>query len=95
MKPPRIIISGGGTGGHVFPAISIANAIRAKRPDAEFLFVGALSKIEMEKVPQAGYKIIGLDIKGLQRKLTFDNLKFPWRLINSLLKSSKILKTSS
>jgi UDP-N-acetylglucosamine--N-acetylmuramyl-(pentapeptide) pyrophosphoryl-undecaprenol N-acetylglucosamine transferase len=92
MKPPRIIISGGGTGGHVFPAIAIANAIRAKRPDAEFLFVGALGKIEMEKVPQAGYKIIGLDIKGLQRKLTFDNLKFPLRLINSLLKSSNILK---
>lgn len=92
MKPPRIIISGGGTGGHVFPAISIANAIRAKRADAEILFVGALGKIEMEKVPQAGYKIIGLDIKGLQRKLSFDNLKFPFRLMKSLWKSKKILK---
>lgn len=92
MKPPKIVISGGGTGGHVFPAIAIANAIKAKCADAEILFVGALGKIEMEKVPQAGYKIIGLDIKGLQRKITFDNLKFPWRLIKSLWKASNILK---
>ena len=92
MRPPKIVISGGGTGGHVFPAIAIANAIKAKREDAEILFVGALGKIEMEKVPQAGYKIIGLDIKGLQRKLTFDNLKFPIRLLKSLWKSASILK---
>ncbi len=92
MSSPKIVISGGGTGGHVFPAIAIANAIKAKRADAEILFVGALGKIEMEKVPQAGYKIIGLDIKGLQRKLTFDNLKFPIRLLKSLWKSSSILK---
>lgn len=92
MKPPKIVISGGGTGGHVFPAIAIANAIKKKRADAEILFVGALGKIEMEKVPQAGYKIIGLDIKGLQRKLTIDNLQFPARLIKSVLKSAKILK---
>jgi UDP-N-acetylglucosamine--N-acetylmuramyl-(pentapeptide) pyrophosphoryl-undecaprenol N-acetylglucosamine transferase len=93
MKPPKIIISGGGTGGHVFPAIAIANAIKAKQSDAEILFVGALGKIEMEKVPQAGYEIIGLDIKGLQRKISFDNLKFPIRLLKSLWKSSSILKS--
>lgn len=92
MKSPKIVISGGGTGGHLFPALAIANAIMKKRADAEILFVGALGKIEMEKVPQAGYKIIGLDIKGLQRKLSLDNLKFPIRLIKSLLKSGKILK---
>ncbi len=79
MKSPKILISGGGTGGHVFPAIAIANAIKEIEPSAEILFIGALGKIEMEKVPAAGYKIIGLDIKGLQRKLTLDNLKFPIR----------------
>ncbi len=92
MRAPRIIISGGGTGGHVFPAIAIANAIKDLEPNTEFLFVGALGKIEMEKVPAAGYKIIGLDIKGLQRKLSIDNLKFPIRLIKSLWKSKKIIK---
>lgn len=92
MKSPKIIISGGGTGGHVFPAIAIAKAIKAKQADAEILFVGALGKIEMEKVPQAGFEIIGLDIKGLQRKLSLDNLKFPIRLLKSLWKSSSILK---
>ena len=80
MRSPKILISGGGTGGHVFPAIAIANAIKEMEPNAEILFIGALGKIEMDKVPAAGYKIIGLDIKGLQRKLTFDNLKFPIRL---------------
>lgn len=92
MKSPKILISGGGTGGHVFPAIAIANAIKALEPNADILFVGALGKIEMEKVPAAGYKIIGLDIKGLQRSLTLDNLKFPIRLIKSLWKSKKIIK---
>lgn len=92
MKSPRILISGGGTGGHVFPAIAIANAIKEIEPNAEILFIGALGKIEMEKVPAAGYKIIGLDIKGLQRKLTLDNLKFPIRLLKSLWKSKKIIK---
>ncbi len=91
MKQPKIIISGGGTGGHVFPAISIANAIKAKQPNAVILFVGALGKIEMEKVPQAGYDIIGLDIKGLQRKLSIDNLMFPIRLLKSLWKANSIL----
>jgi UDP-N-acetylglucosamine--N-acetylmuramyl-(pentapeptide) pyrophosphoryl-undecaprenol N-acetylglucosamine transferase len=92
MKSPKILISGGGTGGHVFPAIAIANAIKEMEPSADILFIGALGKIEMEKVPAAGYKIIGLDIKGLQRKLTFDNLKFPMRLLKSLWKSKKIIK---
>ena len=92
MKSPKILISGGGTGGHVFPAIAIANAIKEMEPSADILFIGALGKIEMEKVPAAGYKIIGLDIKGLQRKLTFENFKFPMRLLKSLWKSKKIIK---
>lgn len=69
MKQTRVIISGGGTGGHIFPAISIASAIKSKRPDAKILFVGALGKMEMEKVPQAGYEIIGIPARGLKRPL--------------------------
>ena len=69
MEELRVIISGGGTGGHIFPAISIASALKAKRPDAELLFVGASGKMEMEKVPQAGYKIIGIPARGLKRPL--------------------------
>lgn len=86
-------MSGGGTGGHIFPAIAIANALKAKHPDAEFLFVGAEGRMEMEKVPAAGYKIEGLWISGLQRKLTLSNLSFPFKLISSLSKAKKILKT--
>lgn len=93
MQPLKIIVSGGGTGGHIFPAIAIANAIKALRPDTEFLFVGAEGKMEMEKVPAAGYKIEGLWISGFQRKLTMSNLAFPFKLISSLLKANKILKT--
>ncbi len=93
MKPLKIIVSGGGTGGHIFPAIAIANAIKALRPDTEFLFVGAEGKMEMEKVPAAGYKIEGLWISGFQRKLTLSNLAFPFKLISSLLKAKKLLKT--
>ena len=81
MKASRIIISGGGTGGHIYPAIAIANAIKEKQPNAEILFVGANGKMEMEKVPKAGYEIVGLDIAGLQRKLTLKNLSFPFKLI--------------
>lgn len=91
MKNPRFILSGGGTGGHIYPAIAIANELKSRFPDAEFLFVGAKDKMEMQKVPQAGYKIRGLWIAGLQRKLTFDNTLFPVKLITSLLKARRIL----
>lgn len=92
LNQPKIIISGGGTGGHVFPAIAIAGAIRSKYPDAQFLFVGANGKIEMDKVPAAGYDIVGLDIRGLQRNLSLANLKFPIRLIKSCWKARQIIK---
>jgi UDP-N-acetylglucosamine--N-acetylmuramyl-(pentapeptide) pyrophosphoryl-undecaprenol N-acetylglucosamine transferase len=88
----KIIISGGGTGGHIFPALAIANAIKKIKPGTEFLFVGAVGKMEMEKVPLAGYKIEGLWISGLQRSLKVSNLMFPVKLIVSLLKSLKIIK---
>lgn len=88
---PKFILSGGGTGGHIYPAIAIANELKARFPEAEFLFVGAKDKMEMQKVPQAGYKIRGLWIAGLQRKLTFDNTLFPVKLITSLLKARRIL----
>lgn len=88
----RVILSGGGTGGHIFPAVAIANAIKVKMPDAEILFVGAKGRMEMEKVPQAGYPIEGLWISGLQRRLTTDNLLFPFKVISSLYKARKIIK---
>jgi len=91
MKP-RIIISGGGTGGHIYPAIAIANELKTRFPECEILFVGANDKMEMQKVPQAGYKIEGLWIAGIQRKLTVNNLKFPFKLLSSLIKSKKIIK---
>ncbi|MFK5972956.1 MAG: undecaprenyldiphospho-muramoylpentapeptide beta-N-acetylglucosaminyltransferase [Flavobacteriaceae bacterium] len=87
----RFILSGGGTGGHIYPAIAIANELKRRYPKAEFLFVGARDRMEMEKVPQAGYKIEGLWITGLQRKLSLKNLMFPFKLIHSLIKSSKIV----
>lgn len=87
----RVIISGGGTGGHIFPAIAIAKAILRERPDAEILFVGAEGRMEMEKVPQAGFKIIGLPIMGIQRRLTLQNLKVPFKIIASILKARKII----
>lgn len=92
MNNYKFILSGGGTGGHIYPAVSIANELKSRFPEAEFLFVGALNKMEMEKVPQAGYKIEGLWISGIQRKLTLKNLSFPFKLISSLLKSRRILK---
>lgn len=92
MKANKFIISGGGTGGHIYPAIAIANAIKEKQPNAEILFVGANCKMEMEKVPKAGYKIVGLDIAGLQRKLTVKNLSFPFKLMKSLAKAKEIVK---
>lgn len=92
QKNKNIIISGGGTGGHIFPAISIANAIKKLEPDTNILFVGALGKIEMEKVPAAGYKIIGLPVAGLQRRLTVKNISFIFKLISSLRKSKQIIR---
>ncbi|MFV8373848.1 undecaprenyldiphospho-muramoylpentapeptide beta-N-acetylglucosaminyltransferase [Flavobacterium sp. LB1P62] len=92
MKQYKFILSGGGTGGHIYPAIAIANELKSRFPDAEILFVGANNKMEMQKVPQAGYKIKGLWIAGLQRRLTFDNALFPIKLLSSLLKSRTILK---
>ncbi|WP_127141133.1 undecaprenyldiphospho-muramoylpentapeptide beta-N-acetylglucosaminyltransferase [Flagellimonas marinaquae] len=92
MDRYRFILSGGGTGGHIYPAVAIANELKRRYPDAEFLFVGAKDKMEMEKVPQAGYEIKGLWISGIQRKLTFNNLMFPFKLISSLFEARKIVK---
>jgi UDP-N-acetylglucosamine--N-acetylmuramyl-(pentapeptide) pyrophosphoryl-undecaprenol N-acetylglucosamine transferase len=91
-KTLKIIISGGGTGGHIFPAISIANALREINPEMDILFVGAEGKMEMEKVPVAGYKILGLPVVGFHRELTLKNLSFPFKLIKSLKLASKIVK---
>lgn len=91
-KDLRVILSGGGTGGHIYPAIAIANEIKTRYPDTEILFVGASDRMEMEKVPQAGYKIEGLWISGIQRKLTMSNLMFPFKLLSSLAKSRRIIK---
>ena len=92
MPLSSIIISGGGTGGHIFPAVAIANKIREKYPDCKILFVGAEGKMEMEKVPKAGYEIVGLPIRGLQRKFTLGNLLFLFKLWASLHKAKKIIK---
>ncbi|MCO6494674.1 MAG: undecaprenyldiphospho-muramoylpentapeptide beta-N-acetylglucosaminyltransferase [Bacteroidetes bacterium] len=89
----KFIISGGGTGGHIFPAIAIANEIKSRYPDAEILFVGAKDRMEMAKVPEAGYKIEGLWISGIQRKFTFKNFAVPFKLVHSLYKAGKIVKT--
>lgn len=88
----KIVISGGGTGGHIFPALAIANEIKKRNPNVEILFVGAEGKMEMEKVPAAGYKIVGLPIVGLQRKLTLKNLALPFKLLKSLSLAKSILK---
>lgn len=88
----RFIISGGGTGGHIFPAIAIADELKRRLPYAEILFVGAKDRMEIQKVPQAGYPIEGLWISGLQRKLSWQNLLFPLKFISSLLKSRSIIK---
>jgi UDP-N-acetylglucosamine--N-acetylmuramyl-(pentapeptide) pyrophosphoryl-undecaprenol N-acetylglucosamine transferase len=92
MSNYKIILSGGGTGGHIYPAIAIANELKLRHPSAEFLFVGASDRMEMDKVPQEGYKIEGLWISGLQRKLALKNMMFPLKLIVSLLRSRKIIK---
>ena len=93
MKKPRFIISGGGTGGHIYPAVAIANELKSRFPEAEFLFVGAKDKMEMQKVPQAGYAIKGLWISGIQRKLTLDNAMFPFKLLSSMWNSFRIIKS--
>lgn len=87
----RVIISGGGTGGHIFPAISIANALKTNMPDCEILFVGALGRMEMERVPAAGYKITGLPVAGIKRELSAENLKVPYKLLKSLRMAGEII----
>ncbi|MBN2164736.1 MAG: undecaprenyldiphospho-muramoylpentapeptide beta-N-acetylglucosaminyltransferase [Marinilabiliaceae bacterium] len=89
----KIIISGGGTGGHIFPAISIANAIREYDASAQILFVGALGKMEMEKVPAAGYDIVGLPVAGFHRRVTYKNLTFFFKLLSSMIKAKKVIKS--
>ena len=95
-KPVRVIISGGGTGGHIFPAISIASKFKEFNPDTEILFVGAEGRMEMEKVPAAGFKIVGLKVAGLQRKRSLSNmiqnLKLPYRFMKSIRKARHIIK---
>ena len=92
MKNLKFILSGGGTGGHIYPALAIANKLKERFPEAEFLFVGAQDKMEMQKIPQAGYKIEGLWIAGLQRNFSLINLLFPIKVISSLLKARTIIK---
>ena len=91
QRPYRIMISGGGTGGHIYPAISIAQALEAEG-QMELLFVGAQGKMEMKKVPESGYQIVGLWISGLQRKLSVQNLMFPFKVISSLVKSYALIR---
>jgi UDP-N-acetylglucosamine--N-acetylmuramyl-(pentapeptide) pyrophosphoryl-undecaprenol N-acetylglucosamine transferase len=91
MKPTRVIISGGGTGGHIFPAISIANALKRMEPACEILFVGATGRMEMEKVPAAGYKIVGLNISGIQRGSIIKNLGLPFKLLGSVKKAMQLI----
>ncbi|MBO7294270.1 MAG: glycosyltransferase, partial [Bacteroidaceae bacterium] len=92
MSELKIIVSGGGTGGHIFPAISIANAIRELRPDAEILFVGAEGRMEMKRVPAAGYKIVGLPVQGFDRKNPFKNISVLWKLMKSRRMAKRIIK---
>ncbi|AOW21620.1 undecaprenyldiphospho-muramoylpentapeptide beta-N-acetylglucosaminyltransferase [Urechidicola croceus] len=89
----NILLSGGGTGGHIYPAVSIANELKSRYPQANFLFVGARDRMEMEKVPQSGYEIRGLWISGIQRSLSFKNITFPFKLISSIREARKIIKT--
>ncbi len=92
MPEYRFMISGGGTGGHIFPAVAIADELKRRYPDAQFLFVGAKDRMEMERVPQAGYNIEGLWISGIQRKLTASNLMFPFKLFSSITRCQRLVK---
>ena len=91
-KPLRVLVSGGGTGGHIFPAVSIANAVRRRYPDAEILFVGALGRMEMERVPAAGYEIVGLPVAGFDRRRLWRNFSVIVKLMRSLRKARKVLR---
>ena len=95
-RPIRAIISGGGTGGHIFPAISIANKLKELNPGTEILFVGATGKMEMEKVPAAGYRIVGLPIVGMQRQLNLKNIvndiQVPFRVLRSISLARKVIR---
>ena len=91
-QQPKVIISGGGTGGHIFPAIAIADCLKKRFPQAEILFIGAKNRMEMDRVPKAGYPIEGLWISGFKRELSLDNLSFPFKLISSMINARKILK---
>ena len=88
----KVIISGGGTGGHIFPAVAIANALKRIAPETEILFVGAKGRMEMEKVPASGYRIVGLDIQGFQRKSILKNVMLPYKMIKSVLNARSIIK---
>ena len=88
----KIIISGGGTGGHIFPALSIADAIKSIQPNADILFVGAENRMEMQRVPEAGYKIVGLPIAGFNRKQLWKNIKVLWLILKSQRKARKVIK---
>lgn len=92
MDNIRLIVSGGGTGGHIFPALSIANAVKAKCPNAEILFVGAENRMEMQRVPAAGYRIIGLPVSGFDRKNLLKNITVLWRLMKSRRKARRIIR---
>jgi len=92
MSPIKLLISAGGTGGHIFPALAVANEFRSKYPNSKILFVGALGKMEMEKIPQSGYEIVGLPVKGMPRKLSFKMISFVISLIKSMLMARKIVK---
>ncbi len=89
----KVIISGGGTGGHIYPAVAIANELKRRRPDADILFVGALGKMEMEKIPREGYPIVGLPIAGFHRANLLANLSFPWKLIRSMWKGYRVVRS--
>src|SRR5438552_14335921 len=93
MTGKKIIIAGGGTGGHIFPAIAIANAIKQLQPGAEILFVGAKGKMEMEKVPQAGYRIEGLNIAGFNRSSLIKNIGLPYKLVKSFFQVRSIISS--